>query len=35
VVIVAVVLLWSRFGSEKMAAPAEYVIYNTPEDVFQ
>ena len=34
VVIVVVAVLWSRFGPEKMAAPEQYVIYNTPEDVF-
>jgi hypothetical protein len=33
-VILAVVLLWSRFGPEKMTAPDQYVIYNAPEDVF-
>src|SRR5436190_13361882 len=33
-VIGVVVLLWSRFGPEKMTAPEQYVIYNTPEDAF-
>jgi hypothetical protein len=34
VVAVLAILLWSRFGPEKMTAPEQYVIYNTPEDVF-
>src|SRR5262249_60370019 len=34
VLILAVVLLWSRYGPAKTTAPAEYVIYNSPEDVF-
>src|SRR5262249_24015627 len=32
--ILAVVLLWSRYGPAKATAHAEYVIYNSPEDVF-
>jgi hypothetical protein len=34
VLILAVLLLWSRYGPAKTTAPAEYVIYNSPEDVF-
>src|SRR5262245_32357194 len=34
VLILVVALLWSRYGATKTTAPAEYVIYNSPEDVF-